>query len=378
MSPPRFFFWVQHLLGTGHLRRALLLAEALAARGGRVLLASGGPPAGFPPPKGTEFLQLPPIGSDGADLGRLVGSRGEPLGGDIWARRRRLLLDALARHEPQVVIVEHWPFGRRAFDAEVRALLARARAIGARLVCSVRDVLVSKDDPAKYARMAEHARGLDLVLVHGDPSLLPFEARFPLARALEPELRYTGYVAPPERPAPAQTRREILVSAGGGAVGARLCATALEAARLLPEPRWRIVTGGGLSGSAFAALARAAPPRVRIERMRADLPALLARAAVSVSQAGYNTVAEALAGGTPMVLVPFETAREDEQIVRARALAACGRAALVREAELGPERLVRAVRSALATPGPLPSPVRLDGAARTAEWLLELARARAA
>ena len=41
---PRVFFYVQHLLGIGHLRRAAVLARALAAGGFDVLLVSGGAP----------------------------------------------------------------------------------------------------------------------------------------------------------------------------------------------------------------------------------------------------------------------------------------------------------------------------------------------
>jgi predicted glycosyltransferase len=41
---PRVFFHVQHLLGIGHLRRAAVLARAMAANGFDVLLVSGGAP----------------------------------------------------------------------------------------------------------------------------------------------------------------------------------------------------------------------------------------------------------------------------------------------------------------------------------------------
>ena len=39
---PRVFFWVQHLLGIGHLRRAATVARHLADGGFDVLLVSGG------------------------------------------------------------------------------------------------------------------------------------------------------------------------------------------------------------------------------------------------------------------------------------------------------------------------------------------------
>lgn len=376
-NPLRVFFWVQHLLGTGHLRRALLLAAAIASRGGRVVLASGGPPTGFAPPRGVELLELPPIRSADADFTQLIDARGDPPSPELWAKRRAMLRTAFARFAPHVLVVEHWPFGRRAFTDEVSALLADARTRGAAVVCSVREVLVSKSDPSRFRAMLERARALDRILVHGDPALLPFEASFPFAAELGAKLVHTGYVAPPPGRLASDERSEILVSAGGGAVGAGLCAIALEAARLLVERPWRLITGSMFPPAQLAALTRAAPAHVRIERSRPDLFALIAKAAVSVSQAGYNTVVEALAAGTPMVLVPFETAREDEQLKRARALAVRGLAQLVREKELDPNRLVQAIRAALAAPRPEPASVRLDGAERTTELLAELAGARA-
>ncbi|MCH8110355.1 MAG: glycosyl transferase, partial [Proteobacteria bacterium] len=42
MSRRRVFFYVQHLLGIGHLRRAATITRAMAARGLDVTVASGG------------------------------------------------------------------------------------------------------------------------------------------------------------------------------------------------------------------------------------------------------------------------------------------------------------------------------------------------
>ena len=42
MSDARVLLYVQHLLGIGHLKRAMTLARALAAEGLEVTVASGG------------------------------------------------------------------------------------------------------------------------------------------------------------------------------------------------------------------------------------------------------------------------------------------------------------------------------------------------
>jgi predicted glycosyltransferase len=58
---PKVLFWVQHLLGIGHLKRTSTLARALAAGGFDVTVVSGG----FPVPGlrlgGAKLVQLPPV-----------------------------------------------------------------------------------------------------------------------------------------------------------------------------------------------------------------------------------------------------------------------------------------------------------------------------
>ena len=57
----RVLVYVQHLLGIGHLMRARLIAEALAARSFDVHLVSGGMPIGGRMPVGVRTVQLPPV-----------------------------------------------------------------------------------------------------------------------------------------------------------------------------------------------------------------------------------------------------------------------------------------------------------------------------
>ena len=58
---PRVLLYVQHLLGTGHLRRTAVLAQTLSARGFGVLAVSGGLPAPGVTFGDTERLQLPAL-----------------------------------------------------------------------------------------------------------------------------------------------------------------------------------------------------------------------------------------------------------------------------------------------------------------------------
>lgn len=378
----RCLFWVQSLLGAGHLRRALLLAEAFAARGAAVTLVNGGRPGGWTTPAGVDLVQLPPVAAGEEGFGRLVDAGGADVTAALWADRRDRLFSLLTQTAPHVVLTEMFPFGRRAFRVELLPWLqaARERCRPPLVVASVRDVLVSKSDPGRHVWMAETCRAFyDRVLVHGDERLLPFALSFPFAAALETRIVHTGFVRPLtgsnlSGPVPA-----VLVTAGGGAVGAGLLRAALAARPLtrLAKAPWLLVGGRNLPGPAFAALQATLPPGCRLERHRDDIPALMARCRLSVSQAGYNTVVEALSGDASMVLVPYAAGGEDEQTKRARRLAALGIAELVAETGLTPEALAAAIDRAVARPRRRSGPAwSFDGAAFSADMLARLVEER--
>ncbi len=369
----RLLFWVQSLLGSGHLRRALRIAGACARAGFTVELLNGGAPSPWPAPPGVRIRQLPVLRAADAAFSALVDEEGRPAAEARWRARAAILETALEETRPDLVLLEMFPFGRRAFRRELEPWLARARALEPRprIAVSVREVLVHKDDPDRWREMAERANRLvDAVLVHGDPALLPFEASFPAAERLTVPLLHTGYVVDPPPPS-GGPRRGVVVSAGGGVVGARLLETALAARPLSPlsaEP-WTLVAGARGQGDR---LRRQAPSGVTVLDHDPALPARIAAARVSVSQAGYNTVAETLACGTPMVLVPFAEGGEDEQSRRARRLAEAGLAVVLDGGRADPAALARAIGEAMQLPPAARAAVALDGAPRTAALLRRL------
>jgi predicted glycosyltransferase len=130
----KVFFYVQHLLGVGHLKRAATLARALAGSGFEVTLASGGLPIkGI----GVEVLQLPAASSDAA-FKQLLDEHGNPVD-DAWkAGRRDALLEAWRRSDADVLMIELFPFGRRQMRFELLPLLDEAKARAAARSSSAR------------------------------------------------------------------------------------------------------------------------------------------------------------------------------------------------------------------------------------------------
>jgi predicted glycosyltransferase len=321
----------------------------------------------------TVDVQLPPAHAADTTFSGLVDEAGQPVD-DAWKRRRAaVLIDAWRASRADALVIELFPFGRRQMRFELLPLLEDARRVAKRplVICSVRDIIQSKPErEEEVLRLVE--RHFDRVLVHGDARVVPFERSFAHADRLGERVHYTGYVV--DQPPPAQGGRgEVLVSAGGGAVGRMLLQTAMRAreATLFRAATWRVLAGIHCSEADFRELARAAGDGIVLERNRQDFAALLANCALSISQAGYNTVAETLMARTRAVLVPFTGAAESEQTLRASLLAERGAATVLAENALTPENLAAAVNRAARAPQPPADLVDLDGARRTAQLLKE-------
>lgn len=353
----RVFFYVQHLLGIGHLRRAAVLARALVAGGFDVLLVSGGAPADGLALGGARFHQLPPVRAADARLKALAQLDGAPLDDAFRAYRTRTLLELFASEAPDILLTEQFPFGRTQLRFELLPLLEAAQDLSSPpwIVCSVRDVVRRSASPDRIDEMVATFEAFDAVLIHADPALVRFEDSFPAWDDVKARALYTGYVIAPDPPAGAPTdvgKGEVIVSAGGGAVGAPLLHAAIAARPMTPlaDRRWRLLVGPNLPDADRAALAAAATDGIIVEPAREDFPVLLGNAALSISQAGYNTVIETLCHADRAVLVPFGTARETEQADRTRLLVDRGVVAGVPPDDLSAASLAAAVGRAWAGP----------------------------
>jgi predicted glycosyltransferase len=317
------------------------------------------------------LVQLAPLRSLDESFSGLADPAGRPAAPAYLAARRTQALAALEDARPDVFVTETFPFGRRQLKDEALALVDAARAGGAGIACSVRDILQRPSKPARHRDMLAIAlERYDHVMVHGDPRLVPFAATFADAGALGDRLVHTGYIA-----GPAGRRRtggpgagEIVVSVGGGATGAPLLNAALHArskARAAAGLTWRLLVGHDLVAESLGR----APEGVVVEAARPDFADLLANGAVSVSQAGYNTAVDILAAGIRAVLVPFARGGETEQKDRATRFADLGVAIMLDEEGLTAETLARAVDRALALPAPGAHAFDLDGARKSAALL---------
>ncbi len=323
-------------------------------------------------------VQLPPVKAGPQGFAALVTPDGGAVDDALRQARRDLLLATFAAVDPDVLLIEAFPFGRRAMRFELLPLLEAAAARHPRplVASSIRDILQENRAAARDAETVDLVRrAFDRVLVHGDPRLVRLEDSFPLAAAIADRVEYTGIVGPgPERPAASVERVAVIVSVGGGAVGAELIGTALAARPLsaLADQPWLVLTGPNLP----AAQVPAEAPGVAVRPFVSDLPNRLRRARLSISQVGYNTVADLLAApDCRAVLVPHVGRGETEQTRRAALMERAGLGVALPAEGLTPRRLAEAIDRALAMPQ-CETMFDRDGAAASATILHAAWRAR--
>ena len=376
MTAIRAFFYVQHLLGIGHLARASRIAQAMVEAGMEVTMVTGGMPVPGFPDAGVHHVALPALAIGEGGFSGLVNATGQPADKDELAHRRDLLLEAFASARPDVVITEAFPFGRRQMRFELLPLLDAISAARPRplLMASVRDILQVRAKPQRDQETVDLIRNhYDRVLVHGDPAFAALSDSFPLTSQIADRVMHTGLVCQPA-PRPSAEKFDVVVSAGGGAVGATLVQAAVAAIRLRPAlGACLVITGPNLPQADYDALMQSAPDNVTVARFRTDFAAVLASARLSISQAGYNTVADILQAGCRALLVPFASGGETEQTQRATLLSRAGRAVMLSEAETDGHSVAIAMDRALTQdPSAATTFAKTDGAARTATILQDL------
>jgi predicted glycosyltransferase len=366
---------VTHLLGTGHLARALTLARAFVAAGDQVNVVSGGLHVSYFDRVGVTFEQLAPLRSNGVDFTTLLDPGGAIVGPEALAARQAHLLSILRDIQPDILITELFPFGRRILRNEFTALLNAAQAMQPRplILSSVRDVLAPPSKPRKAAFAQEMvARCYDGVFVHSDPEVVLLDHSWPVSDALATRLHYTGFVAPRPPDGVATPSDRIMVSAGGGDVGDGVFHAACDAARIMPDLHWHLLVGG--DGSRRDDLAAMSPANVTVEPPRADFRQLLASAKASVSMAGYNTALDVLQTGVPAVLIPFDDGGEVEQGLRADALSRLPGIGVLRQSGLSGAALAEAVAAMIDAGRRAPRTQGMNGAATAVDIAHRLRR----
>ena len=279
---PRVLFYVQHLLGIGHLRRAAAIGRALAGGGFDVAFVSGGEAVPSLDIGAARLVQLPAVRSGDFGFSSLVDDSGAAVTMHWWRARQAALEFELAsragcRADRDVSVrPAAVPLGIDSAARTPPAGAGRGPWWPARCATS----WWTRTSPTGCRRCWMFWSGtMTWCWSMAIPTFADFALTFPAAADIADKIRYTGFVvAICRRVCRLPHGRMWCWSRPAAARSARRCCNAALAARPLTQQRdalWHFITGPKLAQTDFAALAKAAGDKLRIERFRPDFPLLL-------------------------------------------------------------------------------------------------------
>lgn len=326
----RYLLYSHDTYGLGHFRRSALLASGLVGADvdNEVLIITGSPRAqSFRLPDRVDTVKLPTATKDAA--GGYQPRKLRSAIDHLVRLRSSLITASVVAYEPDAIIVDHAPIGMGGellpmFDTVSRLDRRPRMVLGIRdIIDDARKVESTWQDDGVWAALDHY----DDVLVYGDPQVPTTAMELGLDRRVRATVTHTGYVAP-TMPEPLTDEPFLLVTPGGGGDGQLLLRRFLRAAERGATGGLRslVVTGPLLSAARRAELLVKAEelPHVEVIDFSDRMRSLIASAVGVISMAGYNTVVEELAAGTPSMLVPRCQPRL-EQHIRASRLAPVSR-----------------------------------------------------
>jgi predicted glycosyltransferase len=339
---------------------------------------------GFQIPSGVQVLNIPPIKTDSEFKELHVPPEFDSVE-QVLEYRGKLLLNILTEVQPDVLMIELFPFGRRRFSTELIPFLEQAKSLGTKVVCSLRDIVVTKQDRVRHEEKICHLMNqyFDMLLIHGDPKFMPLETSFSRIADLNCEVHYTGYVVQEEVAQLPNSEVQcatplILTSVGGGRFGHELLDCVAQASALLEHHiphHIQMFTGPFCPDPVFERLQTLAAERsnLSVERFTPNLLKYMQHADLSISMAGYNTTMNVLTTGVRSMLLPFTGNDDQEQRMRSERLAELGIVSIIQREDLYPEQFARKVIDHLKQT-PAAMTFDLQGVKKTAEFIKALSQ----
>jgi predicted glycosyltransferase len=386
----RIALYSHDTMGIGHMRRNLLIAQALMQswRAASSLVVAGArEAAAMTMPASVDCLTLPAFRKQPCGCYRSRGLR-VPFE-ELVRIRARTIHAAIEAYEPDVFIVDKVP---RGVGGELEpALEALRRHARTKCVLGLREVLDSSDHVRcewSESRGNEAVeRYYDAVWVYGDPQICDPVGEYGFSADTVGKVRYTGYFdqririkwtgPKPENPLAGlgfPPGRLALCMVGGGQDGAPVAQAFTEAA-MASGMNAVVLTGPFMPARVRQQLQRlaAGAARLRVIEFIAEPSLLLSAADRVVAMGGYNTVTEILSFGKRALIVP-RTAPRLEQLIRARRLSDLGLIDLLLPEELTSRAIARWLANPLEPVASARDRIDFNGLARLPELLAGVLR----
>ncbi len=270
------------------------------------------------------------------------------------------------------IVIEFYPFGRRRFKPEIMAMFGAVRESSGPvpIFTSVREVLVPRALETERRMVQTLRRHIHTVFVRSDPDVIALDHTFSLAHEIADKLVYTGYISAPAPAVWPARKKQILVSQGGGNVGAELLIAAIDVAPLLPDYQFVLAAGSRTPTEDLAQLRSSVrSANVQIVPFLPDFQRHLRESAASISMGGDNTLLDVITARTPALAYPYQG--NPEQSLRIEKFAQKGLLTALAPADLAAENLKAKILHALSAPPPTHA-IATDGARITSQKIRQI------
>jgi predicted glycosyltransferase len=340
----KVMFYCQHILGMGHLIRSVEIVRGLIPdfqicfiNGGQVI-----PEFEFPPE--IEVVNIPAVKTDSEfqELAPVDDNLTMPA---VEMMRTNMLLSICDRFQPDILIIELFPFGRRRFSFELIPLMEKAKTMGTKIVSSVRDIVVTKQDQQRHEEKVCRLinKYFDMLLIHGDPNFIKLNLSFSRIDDLNCPVHYTGYVVQPvPKPQAIDHKPLILVSVGGGRFGHDLLECVAHTAPILKDKiphHIQVFTGAFSPDEVLVKLQQITKnlENITCDRYTSNLLNYMQQADLSIGMSGYNTTMNILSTGVKAMMMAFQGNNDKEQETRLKKLDSLGRVKMIYPEDLQPK-----------------------------------------
>ncbi|AFZ01138.1 glycosyltransferase family protein [Calothrix sp. PCC 6303] len=351
----KLMFYCQHILGMGHLVRSMEIVRGLIPEFQVCFINGGEVIQEFPFPDGIEVINLPAIKTDSEFQSLQVVDTSFTLA-EVQEIRKNKLLEIFNQFQPDIFMIELFPFGRGKFKFELIPLLEQAKASKkpVKVVSSLRDIVVTKSNRVDYEEKVCKLMNkyFDLLLIHGDPKFYPLAETFTRLADIRCQISYTGFVVqkPPINPILNSEEQAIiesdnpliLVSVGGGRFGHELIDCVVASAPILAQKiphHIQVFTGPFISPEKLDNWQNltANHENISVSCYTTNLLSYMQKADLSISMSGYNTTLNIMTIGVKAMILPFTGNDDQEQQMRAEKLEKLGVVKMIQPQELQPE-----------------------------------------
>ncbi|PSB05904.1 glycosyl transferase [Pleurocapsa sp. CCALA 161] len=376
----KVMFYCQHILGMGHLIRSVEIVRGLIPdfqicfiNGGQVIKEFEFPPE-------IEVVNIPAIKTD-SEFTELTPVDDSLTMSELETIRTKILLDTCDRFQPDILIIELFPFGRRRFSFELIPLMEKAKAMGTKIVSSVRDIVVTKQNQQRHEEKVCRLinKYFDMLLIHGDPNFVKLNLSFSRVADLSCPVHYTGYVVQPlPQPQPIANKPLILVSVGGGRFGHDLLECVAHTASILKDQiphHLQVFTGAFSPDEVLVKLQQITEDldNITIERYTPNFLNYMQQADLSIGMGGYNTTMNILSTGVKAMMMAFQGNNDKEQETRLKKLDSLGRVKMIYPEDLQPEKFALQIINYLQQ-DKTELPLDLDGVNNTREYIKHMVK----